>query len=562
MEIPFVVKPRKDTGLTNSKIGIWLFLASEVMLFGGLFSAYIFLRIYADYPWPERVLPIVPGLINTFILILSSVTVVFAWAMLKLRNFMAFRLFMFITLACAALFMGLKFIEYKKKLTHQAVRLPDYTIVEGHVHKAKVDQKGHIIHDSHGSGSHDSHGSDSHDSHGKKEHGGQKGKEYTQKTSVYQLIFETDSITFDLTKFHTPSVKDIFKQAKDLGAELIFEEEFSFYEVPSKKKVVVARAGQSDAGSPESVLKAFEAGKKLFVAARTYNAKLKTNDLRKQWKEAPKDIPNWKHAPNVKLDEALNDLMAPLNNTVTLKVNPPVALLLNPRKTSVTDTTATYLDSTIFQGKLLDSPMELAIDAVDFTFLVQQAEFVGIDPDEAIENSWILANNPQIKSYWEKHKDHIKNLEARLLEEAGGDKDKAKEPTEVERYKMTWKDMVRYGSKGEIDLGWANGFAGANHKNKNWSQHFPELSLPREQIAFESKFSPRWNNFYAIYFTITGLHGLHIIGGSIVLGYYMFCSKMFRENPEWLANRVEIAGLFWHFVDLVWIFLFPILYLM
>ena len=45
MEIPYTVSNRPDTGLWNAKIGIWLFLASEVMLFGGLFSAYIFLRI-------------------------------------------------------------------------------------------------------------------------------------------------------------------------------------------------------------------------------------------------------------------------------------------------------------------------------------------------------------------------------------------------------------------------------------------------------------------------------------------------------------------------------------
>ena len=54
MEIPYVVTPRKDTGLFNSKIAIWLFLASEVMLFGGFFSAYVFLRLGADFPWPER----------------------------------------------------------------------------------------------------------------------------------------------------------------------------------------------------------------------------------------------------------------------------------------------------------------------------------------------------------------------------------------------------------------------------------------------------------------------------------------------------------------------------
>jgi heme/copper-type cytochrome/quinol oxidase subunit 3 len=44
MEIPYVVTPRKDTGLFNSKIAIWLFLASEVMLFGGFFSAYVLAR--------------------------------------------------------------------------------------------------------------------------------------------------------------------------------------------------------------------------------------------------------------------------------------------------------------------------------------------------------------------------------------------------------------------------------------------------------------------------------------------------------------------------------------
>ena len=51
MEIPYGVKERPDTGLNNAKLGIWLFLASEVMLFGGLFSAYIFLRTGVD-DWP------------------------------------------------------------------------------------------------------------------------------------------------------------------------------------------------------------------------------------------------------------------------------------------------------------------------------------------------------------------------------------------------------------------------------------------------------------------------------------------------------------------------------
>ena len=47
MDIPYTVETRPDTGLYNAKVGIWLFLASEVMLFGALFSSYILLRVGA-----------------------------------------------------------------------------------------------------------------------------------------------------------------------------------------------------------------------------------------------------------------------------------------------------------------------------------------------------------------------------------------------------------------------------------------------------------------------------------------------------------------------------------
>jgi heme/copper-type cytochrome/quinol oxidase subunit 3 len=86
-------------------------------------------------------------------------------------------------------------------------------------------------------------------------------------------------------------------------------------------------------------------------------------------------------------------------------------------------------------------------------------------------------------------------------------------------------------------------------------------------IEYTSKFHhgifPSTNTFMAIYFTLTGLHGLHIIGGMIVNGFLMGPgSKMWKTEPEHFTNRIEIAGLYWHFVDLVWIFLFPVLYLL
>ena len=80
---------------------------------------------------------------------------------------------------------------------------------------------------------------------------------------------------------------------------------------------------------------------------------------------------------------------------------------------------------------------------------------------------------------------------------------------------------------------------------------------------FHLGIGPSTSVFYAVYFTMTGLHGIHILGGIIVNGglLYMSFVKEHWEHPLFLG-RVEGAGLYWHFVDIVWIFLFPALYLL
>ena len=83
MEIPYTTEVRPDTGLTNPKLGIWLFLASEVMLFGSLFSSYVLLRSGAPtWPVQHEVLSVPLAALNTVVLIASSVTMVMAWASL------------------------------------------------------------------------------------------------------------------------------------------------------------------------------------------------------------------------------------------------------------------------------------------------------------------------------------------------------------------------------------------------------------------------------------------------------------------------------------------------
>jgi heme/copper-type cytochrome/quinol oxidase subunit 3 len=68
-------------------------------------------------------------------------------------------------------------------------------------------------------------------------------------------------------------------------------------------------------------------------------------------------------------------------------------------------------------------------------------------------------------------------------------------------------------------------------------------------------FTPASGIFWSFYYTMTGLHALHVLGGIAVNVIFFFGRRV--RTP----HRVELGGLYWHFVDVVWIFLFPLLYL-
>ncbi len=118
-EIRYISKPHPVSGLTNSKLGIWCFLASEVMLFGGLFSAYILLRTSA-VEWPQGAsrLNVPLATLNTLILIISSVTMVMSWASLAMKEFGKYRKYMGATVLLGFLFLVVKSFEYGHKFSH------------------------------------------------------------------------------------------------------------------------------------------------------------------------------------------------------------------------------------------------------------------------------------------------------------------------------------------------------------------------------------------------------------------------------------------------------------
>jgi cytochrome c oxidase subunit 3 len=133
MDLPYTIEARPDTGLYNAKVGIWLFLASEVMLFGALFSAYIILRVGApEGHWPHGWLNVPLGTANTIVLITSSITTVLAWVSLKMNQFGRFKLFHGITLLCALVFLVIKSFEYHDKFNHYEITLKDGKFEDGH----------------------------------------------------------------------------------------------------------------------------------------------------------------------------------------------------------------------------------------------------------------------------------------------------------------------------------------------------------------------------------------------------------------------------------------------
>jgi cytochrome c oxidase subunit 3 len=291
MEIPYEVTARPDTGLWNAKVGIWLFLASEVMLFGGLFSAYVFLRLDAQPGfWPHGLLNVPVGTMNTAILILSSVTVVLAWAALKMRRFTAYRWYMLATILCGAIFLVVKLAyEWPQKFEHFGAYLKPSAL---------------------------------------------------EKYEPY------------------------------LGNKHLLAE-----------------------GLPPRVE----------ISGHLHN-RAALND------------------PNIKEYE--------------IAVDPIYADPTNPT---------------------MDRP-----------------HFLYVPPTEKV------------------------------------------------------------------------------------------VQVEKTDVEYANMFLPKHSAYFASYFTITGLHGMHVLGGVIVFCYMMLpaSTRLYRQNPEHLANRVEVAGLFWHFVDLVWIFVFPLFYLL
>jgi cytochrome c oxidase subunit III len=93
-----------------------------------------------------------------------------------------------------------------------------------------------------------------------------------------------------------------------------------------------------------------------------------------------------------------------------------------------------------------------------------------------------------------------------------------------------------------------------------YEHKFHEGTLPGRFYTYGGLQTEGAPMFYSVYFLSTGLHALHVIIGMIVLAWVTFHTARGRFSPVYYTP-LELGGLYWHLVDLIWIFLFPLLYL-
>lgn len=107
-------------GYEGAKMAMWLFLATEILIFGGLFAAYIYWRSMdpESFARGSQLLDWKLGAVNTVVLLISSLTAALSLDSIQRGNPAKMKMFLYITLACASIFLVIKFFEYKAKYEH------------------------------------------------------------------------------------------------------------------------------------------------------------------------------------------------------------------------------------------------------------------------------------------------------------------------------------------------------------------------------------------------------------------------------------------------------------
>lgn len=444
MEIPYAEKPRPDTGLYNGKAGIWLFLASEVMLFGALFSAYVLLRVGADPgTWSMGLMNKWVGAFNTLILIASSVTVVLAWIALKMDDFAGFRRYKWWTIIFAGAFLVVKWsYEWPDKFTHYDVNFANQYKITITDPGDKPREVARFIHNA------------------RPNLGAVEDIEEQLKAGEFNLLHVGSELKDQLVEIGGKSKPrlTISKKPTRTARELAHIKFATAYGDAEFRETVMIRFYKRFGDD------AFE---KTF--GEQYLELFKKTE--KGWEGKDKDL-----------------IVTHFDKSETEKIALSGHISARRDSQGVTPTPNIFLwvrQCWLWRKKSMESE---DVYGVDF---------------------------------------HADGSDHGHDEHATADK-------------KTVSD--------------ADSNIGGHHG----------VSIHTDEIKRINSYNPSHSTFFATYFTLTGLHALHVLGGIFVMFYHLLpiSTRVWSRSKDQFANRIEITGLFWHFVDLVWIFLFPILYLL
>jgi len=93
-----------------------------------------------------------------------------------------------------------------------------------------------------------------------------------------------------------------------------------------------------------------------------------------------------------------------------------------------------------------------------------------------------------------------------------------------------------------------------------YSAKYEHGYFPGTELWNSEAFPSKYKNYFGLYYTMTGLHALHVVIGMGILSWVVLLALRQRFSSKYYTP-VELAALYWHLVDLIWIFLFPLLYL-
>lgn len=97
-------------------------------------------------------------------------------------------------------------------------------------------------------------------------------------------------------------------------------------------------------------------------------------------------------------------------------------------------------------------------------------------------------------------------------------------------------------------------------KAYEYNEKFEKHEVPGYNFEWEGKYGSQAHIFFGLYFVMTGLHAFHMVIGIGLMLYLLYASWHGKYSSAYYWP-VELSGLYWHFVDIIWIFLFPLLYL-